>query len=60
MSESHWILLSHLLDYGSLAAMLVLSAVAAVALARTPTPPCESETEASVSSAHTHELRDAA
>ena len=36
MSEAHWELLSHLIDYGSLAVVLVLSAVAAVALARTP------------------------
>jgi hypothetical protein len=39
MSESHWVLLSHLLDYGSLAAMLVFGVVAAVALARTPSEP---------------------
>jgi len=44
MSQVHWELLSHLLDYGSLAAMLVLCAVAAVAVARTPSEPSESET----------------
>jgi len=49
MSDAHWELVSHLIDYGSLAAILVLSAVAAIALARTPTP-----------SDHTNELRDAA
>ena len=49
MSESHWLLLSHLIDYGSLVAALVFSAVVAVALARTPTP-----------SDRTNELRDAA
>ena len=37
MSQAHWELLSHLLDYGSFAALLVLCAVAAIAVARTPT-----------------------
>jgi hypothetical protein len=44
MSQVHWELLSHLLDYGSFAAMLVLCAVAAVAVARTPSEPSEGET----------------
>jgi len=39
MSQAHWELLSHLLDYGSFAALVVLCAVAALAVARTPSEP---------------------
>jgi len=48
MSQAHWELLSHLLDYGSFAALLVLCVVAPIAVARTPSEPTESETEARV------------
>jgi hypothetical protein len=45
MSQAHWELFSHVLDYGSFAALLVLCAVAALAVARAPIEPTESETE---------------
>lgn len=39
MSHAHWELLSHLLDYGSFALLLVCCAIAVVAVARTPASP---------------------